>query len=257
MDMEGFGVAPSIMPVSWAGNPDYTVPYDAQIIEDAACSLGSSMGGEHPRCFSLHPRKVITCGEGGIVTTDDEALSMKLRALKNFGEDPSVLVSQKWDGQYDYLRWCKGQVDVRGHGTNAKLSDIQAAIARVQLRKIETIIAERIEMAQVYDELLADVSTVKSPEAPTHGRHVYQTYAVYLTRGNRDHIIAKLAEQGIETQIGTYALHQLTAFKYLKRLGSLTNAERLYQDLLALPMAHDLTPEDQQYVVDSLAQCLA
>jgi len=261
-------IAQAVMPVSWAGNPLTYWFHDIPVIEDAACSLGAEYdgvktGAQHTAedqvyvaCFSFHPRKLITCGEGGIITTNDEALAIKIRTLKNFGEDPTVLTSQKWNGKYDYVRWCQGQVDFTNRGGNYKLSDIHAAVALAQMDKLDQIIERRINMARIYDELLSNVQGVKAPEKHDGAKHTYQTYAVYLGRGNRDQIIQKLAEKGIEAQIGSYALHLLTAFKHLKRVGSLANAEKLHANLLALPMAYDLTPDDQQYVVDELKNAM-
>ncbi len=250
------------VPVSYGGNPLFYDVLSDGIVEDAACSLGaiyhgSKVGSIVTSCFSFHPRKLVTCGEGGIVTTNDKALATKIRTLKNFGEDPAVLASQKWDGTYNYLRWCQGQVDFTNRGGNYKLSDIQAAVALAQMDKLDQIVERRINMARIYDELLKEHPNIVAPQKHDGARHTYQTYAVYLKRGSRDKIIQRLAEKGIETQIGTYALHLLTAFKHLRRIGSLRNSEKLYHRLLALPMAYDLTHEDQQYVVDELVKCLA
>ena len=216
------------IPVSWGGNPFWSC-HKSTIIEDGACSLGAEFMGKKTgqtftTCFSFHPRKLITCGEGGIVTTNDEKIAERIRELKRFGVG----------------------------GGNYKLNDISSAIVLLQLDKIDKIVDERIEMAKVYGELLDDVRGVVAPHVHPDAKHTYQTYAVYLERDDRDQIIVKLAERGIETQIGTYALHELDAFKHLKRIGPLTNSSKLYHRLLALPMAYDLTVEDQQCVVEAL-----
>jgi dTDP-4-amino-4,6-dideoxygalactose transaminase len=219
----------SLMPVSWAGNPQRDYPYANTIIEDAACSLGSRRGSTRTgsvvtTCFSFHPRKVVTTGEGGMVVTNSQNVADKIRSLKNFGEG----------------------------GGNWKFDDVRAAIGLAQMGKIEQIINRRIEMAEIYNELLDPVSDVKPPYKEDWSRHTYQTYAVYLEKGDRDLIIKKLAEQGIETQIGTYALHLLPQFSHVQQLDSLENSTKLYNHLLALPMAYDMTQEDQQIVVDTL-----
>lgn len=220
------------MPVSWGGNPLTWYPRSA-IIEDAACSLGASVdgvkvGSAFTSCFSLHPRKIITTGEGAVVTTNDRELAVKLRSLRCFG---------------------KG-------GGNYRFSDIQAAIGIEQLKKIEQIIKVRREMAEVYDQLLGKVEGVVVPAKSPHIRHTYQTYAILLRKGNRDKIIKLLAERGIETQIGTYALHQLPQFNRLSRAGKLENSTLLYRNLLALPMSYDLTFDDQQKVVAELSHAI-
>jgi len=223
----------TIIPVSWGGNPYWSVPYldVSQIIEDAACCLGAMMHGEQTgdnftSCFSFHPRKLVTTGEGGIITTNDGDLAESLRKLKNFGLG------------------------------NYKFDDIRAAIGIEQMKRLKGIIEERIRKAKVYEELLKNVPSVKAPQKHPLARHTYQTYAIYIKKGNRNKIICNLKQQGIETQIGAYALHRLPQFQHFGRVGSLRNSELLHQRLLALPMAHSMTDEDQQYVVTCLEQLL-
>jgi len=224
------------IPVSWAGNPSYCMGTGPQlIIEDAACSLGAGYGDYKTgsvvtTCFSFHPRKLVTSGEGGMVTTNDEEIANKIRELKHF-EFP--------------------------HGGNYKISDVLSALGLTQLAKIKKTIARRIEMAEIYNELLSEVPHVKPPQKHPLAKHVYQTYAVYLEKGDRDKIRAKMAEKNIETQIGTYALHLTKGFENVKRIGSLENSTKLYHHLLSLPMASTLTDEDQKRVVYELKQLIA
>jgi len=229
--------AEAIMPVSWGGQPLGTPIYvgatTSVIIEDGACSLGSEFNGFKTgcgvtTCFSFHPRKIITCGQGGMVTTNDLKIANRIRELKRFGEG----------------------------GTNGQFCDVLSAIGLVQMSKIEGIIDRRIEMARIYSELLREVPNVKVPEKHEHAKHTFQTYAIYLEKGDRDKIIVRLKEKGIETQIGTYALHLLPQFKKLKRIGPLTNSTKLYHNLLALPMAYTLTEENQKRVVTELKNYL-
>ena len=221
----------AVIPVSWGGNPEYiAVPY--KLVEDAACSLGSSFNGLKTgmltiTCFSFHPRKLITTGEGGIITTNDQQLAETLRELKNFG---------------------------RG---NYKFDDIHAAVGNAQLRKLEGIIEERIRKAKIYEELLQDVPDVKAPHAHELARHTYQTYAIYIQNGNRDRILEAMRARGIEVQVGAYALHRMPSFGDFGRIGDLRNSELLGQRLLALPMAHSLTDEDLSTVVEALKSELA
>jgi len=215
------------IPVSWAGNPLSWYPRTA-IVEDAACSLGAGKtGSTFTSCFSFHPRKIITTGEGAVITTNDSVLAAKLRELKNFG---------------------------RGGG-NYRFNDVSAAIGLEQMKRLDGLIKTRREMAVVYDELLSRVQGVKIPQQSKG--HIYQTYAVLLEKCNRNQVIHKLIGKGIETQIGTYALHLLPRFNRLKRFGKLENSELLAKNLLALPMSYDLTFDDQQRVVDELQNALA
>ena len=213
------------VPVSWGGNPLTEYPHSL-IIEDAACSLGASnVGSDHTSCFSFHPRKLVTTGEGGAVTTNDRRIAEKIRGLKTFGLG----------------------------GGNYKLNDIAASIGLAQLAKLKQIIKTRRRMAKVYSELLEDNSDVI---VPIQKGGTYQTYAVHLLKGKRDRIILDLAKKGIETQIGTYALHLLPQFQSLHKCGKLSNSTLLFRNLLALPMAYDLTEENQKTVVTELCRCL-
>ena len=216
------------IPVSWGGNPLNWYPR-SMIVEDAACSLGSSVdgvktGSRFTTCFSLHPRKIITTGEGAVITTNSSELAQKLRRLKNFG---------------------KG-------GGNYRFDDVRAAIGLQQLKKLPTIIKTRRELATVYNELLSDAEGLKTPQTCNGVVHTYQTYAVYLEKGNRDEIITRMSKKGVETQIGTYALHLLPQFRRSKRSNGLENSTLLHRHLLALPMAYDLTFDDQKHVVEML-----
>lgn len=220
------------MPVSWAGNPCTYYP-PSLIVEDAACSLGSSYQGKmtgstYTSCFSFHPRKLITCGEGAVATTNDAQVAEKLRSLKNFGVG----------------------------GGNYRFSDVSAAVASAQLDRLEWLISRRVQMAGVYDELLRDVVGVKVPARISGARQTFQTYAVYLEHADRDQILLKLRGRGIEAQFGAYALHLHPQFKRLHRTNGLKNAELLHRHLLALPMSHDLTPENQQYITNELKALL-
>jgi perosamine synthetase len=227
-NMNSWNGARFAIPVSWAGNPLTTYPH-TDFIEDAACSLGAgSTGSTYTACFSLHPRKLITTGEGAVITTNDTELAERLRDLKNFG---------------------KG-------GGNYRFNDISAAIGIEQLKKLPEIIKVRREHAAIYDTLLSNTPTLKPPQ--TSKGHVYQTYAVLLDKKiDRDLVIRKLIAKGIETQIGTYALHTLPLFNRLKRWTNLANSTTLSKQLLALPMAYDLTFDEQEKVVGELKTAIS
>ncbi len=242
-----------IMPVSWGGNPLDVKPlnelkekYDLFIVEDAACSLGAESNGKKTgtmadiTCFSFHPRKIITTGEGGMAVTDNPVYAEKLRSLKNFGLKTE-------NGESKFIR-C---------GTNYKFSDILSAIGLAQMKKIDTIINRRIQLADYYNKLLADVNLISPPKERRNTKHIYQTYAVYIKKdGVRDKIIEELRNKNIETQIGTYALHMQPSYERVKKTGKLERAEKLYRNLLTLPMCHSMEKEDQKYVVSQLEKCL-
>lgn len=242
-----------ILPVSWGGNPLEIKPLEEikekrglRIVEDAACSLGAEYDGKKTgttadmTCLSFHPRKIITTGEGGMVVTDDPAYAERISRLKKFGMETT-----------------DGEIAFTGDGTNYKLSDVLAAIGLAQMDKIEAIIKRRIELAKGYGELLSNVDSVRSPENKKNVKHTYQTYAVYIEKdGTRDRIIDDLRRKGIETQIGTYSLHLQPNYKRAKKVGKLERAEKLYRNLLALPMCHSMTKADQEYVVSELKKSI-
>lgn len=238
-----------ILPVSWGGNPLDNKPlnetrekHDLFIVEDAACSLGAEFDGKKTgtvadiTCLSFHPRKIITTGEGGMAVTDDPDYAKRMGRLKKFGMETV-------DGEIKFTR----------AGTNYKLSDVLAAIGVAQMDKIDAIIKRRIELAKCYTDLLAEVDSVRAPEKKKGAKHTYQTYAVYIEKGGvRDKIIEDLRKMGIETQIGTYALHLQPSYRRAKKVGKLERAEKLYRNLLTLPMCHLMTKADQERVVSEL-----
>lgn len=242
-----------IIPISWGGNPLDMKPlielkekHDLFIVEDAACSLGAEYAGTKTgkladiTCFSFHPRKLITTGEGGMAVTNNTDYAEKLASLKKFG-----MKIEK--GVIRFVRW----------GTNYKISDISSAIGLAQMKKIAAIIDKRIELAYSYNRLFAHVNHVRTPEKRKNTKHVYQTYAVYLEKdGVRDKVIMDLKKQNIETQIGTYALHMQPSYRQVKKTGKLQRAEKLYRNVLAIPMCHSMTKDDQNFVVSRIERSL-
>jgi dTDP-4-amino-4,6-dideoxygalactose transaminase len=242
-----------MIPVSWGGNPLDMKPlnelkekYDLFIVEDAACSLGAESNGKKTgtmadiTCLSFHPRKIITTGEGGMAVTNDPIYAEKLESLKQYG-----------------MKTENGKVKFAGDGTNYKLSDILSAIGLAQMKKIGTIIDRRIKLASYYNKLLAHIDLIRPPEKRNNTKHVYQTYAAYIEKDSaRDKIIEDLRKENIETQIGTYALHMQPCYKGVRKTGKLERAEKLYRNLLALPMCHSMTKEDQEYVVSKIEKSL-
>ena len=242
-----------LVAVSWGGNPlDFRLldklrkEHGLYTIEDAACSLGSEFAGKKTgnmadlTCFSFHPRKIITTGEGGMITTNDDELAEKIRSLKKFG--------MKSAGQNHEFMII---------GSNYKFCDILGAIGVAQMKKIGKIIERRIELAGNYTRLLEKFGFIRPPTQDEKASHVYQTYAVYIEiAGIRDKIIQDLKEEGIETQIGTYALHLQKAFENVRATGNLQTAEKLYKNLLTLPMCHSMSLETQEFVVEKIGKSI-
>jgi perosamine synthetase len=235
-----------VVPVSIFGNPlekkFYNLKKDMLIVEDAATSLGSKIGTNYvgsladASCFSFHPRKIITTGEGGMITTNNKKLNDKIRMFKSFGKE---------NNEFNEI------------GTNYKMSDINSSIGIVQLKKIEKIIKNRQKMAKIYSEILEKMEYIELQEATKSSRHTYQTFVCVITKPNfRNKIILKLSQENIETQIGTYALHCLPAFKKCLKADNLINSEYLYNNSLSLPLHENLSIEEQQRVCKSIEKIL-
>jgi dTDP-4-amino-4,6-dideoxygalactose transaminase len=219
------------------------------IVEDAACALATTYRGVpvgaigRAGCYSFHPRKSITTGEGGMIVTNDGDLADRISVLRNHG-------GRRSSGRYRF----------EDAGFNYRLSDILAAVGVAQLRKLDWIIARRRELAALYDAALADLSGVTPPWQPPWGGHVYQSYVTRLDGSiDRDAVIRALAERGIETTLGTYALHAEPFF--VRALGhapgDLTNSWDAYRTTLTLPLFPQMTVAMVERVVQALAEVLA
>lgn len=226
--------------------------HDLCIIEDAASGLGSEIEGRkigsfgNVSCFSLHARKVITTGEGGMIVLNDDVLTETLQALRSQGSfSPRKSVQQMGIGLPLF----------RILGFSYRMSDIQASIGLVQLGKIEEFIERRIYLANYYRDLINDAKLdVKIPEPPNNIRHTYQAYVILVGGNNRDKIIIKLRERGIESTIGTYSLSSLPLFK--SKENNCPNGEYAFKHSLALPMYHELTEDNIEYIIQNLKEIL-
>jgi perosamine synthetase len=220
-----------------------------EVVEDAACAIGTTYGGRPvgglgiAGCFSFHPRKAITTAEGGMVTTDDEALAARLRVLRSHG------------GLRSGNRFVFEEA-----GYNYRLSDVQAAMGVVQMRKLDRLIATKRRLAQSMNDRLAHIAELATPVEPPGSGHVYQSYVIRLDdRVDRDGVIQAMAAQGIETTLGTYALHAEPFFRraYGYRAGDLPNSLRLARQTLTLPLYPGLTDGDLDRITESLEIALA
>jgi dTDP-4-amino-4,6-dideoxygalactose transaminase len=220
------------------------------VIEDAACALGTEQNGKRAGsfgllgAFSLHPRKAITTGEGGMVTTNDAKLARSLRMWRNHGQDPDA-------PRPDFVTF----------GHNLRLTEFQGAMGLSQMKKLERIIGARAAVAQRYDRLLEGTG-IRPPRALPHSRHVYQSYVVLLPaelRGKRDDVVAAMKKREIETTIGTY--HQ-PLIRYYREWGGFKAGDFPVTDdiaarALSLPIYETLSDEDQRTVIRSLIESIA
>jgi perosamine synthetase len=207
----------------------------ATVLEDAAGALGAARAGRPcgslgaVACFSFHPRKIVTTGEGGAVTTDDAALAERVRSLRHHGWSPS--------DAYD---------DMPAPAYNYRLSDVLCALGIPQLRRLDELHAARERIAAGYAERLAGLD-VLVPSADAGDRHGWQAYVVQVDR--RDAVMAALRARGIQCQIGTYALHRLGAYR---DQGPFPGADAAFERALALPL-HSRLGEDE---LDRVAEAL-
>jgi perosamine synthetase len=208
---------------------------DVPVLEDAAGALGASRGGRPCgslgvlACFSFHPRKIVTTGEGGAVTTDDAEIDERVRSLRHHGWSPSA--------RYD---------DMPAPAYNYRLSDVLCALGIPQLRRLDELLAARERVAAGYAERLAGLDVVL-PSADAGDRHGLQAYVVQVDR--RDEVMAGLRAQGIQCQIGTYALHRLGAYR---DQGDFPGADAAFERALALPLHGRLTEADLDRVAEAL-----
>jgi dTDP-4-amino-4,6-dideoxygalactose transaminase len=219
------------------------------LIEDSACALGSELGDK--RCgsfgvasvFSFHPRKLVTTGEGGMILTDDDEVARKCGRLRNHGMERS-----------------SGGIDFVLAGSNMRMNELEACIGIEQMTSLDVRIRKRRGIAALYDELLSDVGGVTVPVEPEGCSHSYQAYVVMLEdRIDRAALMKELFERGIETAIGTYAVHAQTF--YGKQLGlspgSLPHSYRAYNQSLALPIYASMEETAVHTVAATLSQCVS
>jgi dTDP-4-amino-4,6-dideoxygalactose transaminase len=219
------------------------------VIEDAACALGSTYRSRpcgslgDVGCYSFHPRKVITTGEGGMVVTDDDDLAARLRLFRSHG-------GVRAGGRFTFHE----------AGFNYRLSDVHAALGVAQMRRLPDILARRRALADRLSKRLAAVGGVTPPSEPAWAGHVFQAYVTCLDEGvDRDAVVAGLAAHGIETTIGTYALHAQPFFgrTYGYRPGDLPWSYAASHQTLALPLYPQMTEDQADLVADALETVLA
>lgn len=239
------------MPADWNQLEQLAAEAGLWLVEDAACSLGGSYEGNpcgsfgDAAVFSLHARKGITCGEGGIVVTDDEELVETIRSASNFGivsayrrQNLSAAISPEF-------------ADL---GYNYKLSDILAAIAVAQLDRLDDLLEMRRALANRYAELLDPLPGVSAPSEPPDRMSTWQTYAVTLTSGiERDDLLVSLRRRGIGSTFGTYSLAQQPIYASSDRCPVSTS---LFRRQVALPLFPALGAEEQHDVVETLSRLL-
>jgi len=233
------------------------LPAGVPIIEDAACAAGASYKGANAgglglaAAFSFHPRKSITTGEGGMVTTNDDRLAQVADMLRNHGA--SISEEQRHKGPRPYLL-----AEFNLLGFNYRMTDLQGAVGIVQLAKLTRFVAERDEWAAWYARELASVAWLRMPQRPVHGRHAWQAFVTYVDPATapmtRNEIMEQLQRQGISTRPGTHAIHLLRYYR--DRLGvkadDLPGARDCDAQTMAIPLHNRMVADDYRYVVEAI-----
>ena len=227
-------------------------PRGVTVLEDAACAAGSTYKGRRVgfgatlAAWSFHPRKLLTTGEGGMITTDDADRAARLRRLREHGMSVSAAE-----------RHASTQVVLEQYlevGFNYRMTDVQAAIGLVQLTRLAGIVQRRRELAERYHAMLADVPGLRMARDPAWGTTNYQSFWVLLPDESpvgRNDVLAELARQGISARRGIMAAHLETAYAGVEH-DPLPATETLTARSLILPLYHDLQDSDQHRVVSAL-----
>lgn len=219
------------------------------VVEDAACALGSLYKGKHcgtigtAGCFSFHPRKIITTGEGGMVITNNPEIAERAKRLKQHG-------GIRANNRFTFFE----------PGFNYRMSDINAAIGISQMKKIDWIIEKRRKMAGRLTESLSDIKEILLPSEPSWAHHTYQTYAIILNDSiDRDLFIQRLQQQGIEAVMGTYALHME---KYIQEMfgytdDDLPNSKKAFRQSVAIPLYPQMKEDEADRLIHIVKETVA
>jgi perosamine synthetase len=223
------------------------------LIEDAACALGAEYHGRRIgadsdlACFSFHPRKVITTGEGGMIVTNNPAHAERLRQLRQHAMSHS-----------DHLRHGAGELVIEHYGEvgfNYRMSDVHAAIGIEQMKRLDGILEARRQLAQRYTERLRDLPGVRVPFVPLGARPNWQSYAIRLTRDyplSRNALLRALLKEGIAATRGIMTIHREPAYRLCGAMLPVTEAAS--DESLLLPIYPQMTVDEQDRVLDVLFQ---
>lgn len=246
--------------------------FSLHVVEDAACGFGATLDGIHvgsfgdSGCFSFHPRKAITTGEGGMITTKDGHLASRLRRLRDHGAEISDL--QRHTGARPYLL-----PEFPDAGYNQRMTDIQGALGSAQMDRAHDIVLERRRLASRYDQAFSDLDWLETPFVESRYGHGYQSYAclfrpndvkraiatkdialLEMVHSDRDAWMDELQAAGISTRPATHAVHMLEYYreKYQLKPEDFIGAYASYVCSISLPLFHGMTSDEQDYVIDQV-----
>lgn len=228
-----------------------------KIVEDGACAAGAALHGKPAGslgdigCFSFHPRKSVTCGEGGMLTTNDESIAAHLDMLRNHGG--SISEEQRHLGAKPYLLAAYDIV-----GFNYRMTDLQGAVGFVQLKKLPGFIEERNKWAQYYSQQLAGLRWLQTPVVAEGYKHGWQSYVTFVDESKapvpRNEMMELFQQKGIATRPGTHAVHMLGAYanRYGFKPKDFPGAFAADQFSMAIPLHNKMVKEDFDYIINAL-----
>lgn len=224
------------------------------VIEDAACAIGAEYKGcrvglphTSMACFSFHPRKILTTGEGGMITTAEEELANRLRRLRQHAMTVSDLTRHSSE---KLLTESYEEV-----GYNYRMTDLQAAVGMVQLRRLEEMIARRRALALRYTSRLSSLSWLTLPHETPGDRHNFQSYMVRLRADapmTRDQLMQELLDRGVSSRRGVMAIHREAPYRVWDWDECLPVTNMVTDTTLILPLFHSLTEDEQDYVTECI-----
>lgn len=233
------------------------LPPHVALVEDAACAAGASYRGEPvgglglAAAFSFHPRKSITTGEGGMVTTNDPQLARTADMLRNHGAEVSE--EQRHRGPRPYLL-----AEFNLLGFNYRMTDLQGAVGLAQLAKLDRFVAERERWARWYMQELQSLPWLRMPALPSDGNHAWQAFVTYVDPQRaprpRNAIMEELQRAGVSTRPGTHAVHMLGYYRKRFGLGpdDCPAARDCDANTMAIPLHNRMSEDDYRYVVAAL-----
>ena len=233
------------------------IPKRVKILEDAACAAGAKYKGKYAgtlgdaAVFSFHPRKSITTGEGGMITTQNNLFSELMDQMRNHGA--TISEEQRHHGPKPYIL-----PDFNLLGFNYRMTDLQGSIGIVQLEKLDSFIDERSKWATWYREKLSDIDWLRLPQEPENGKHGWQSFVTYVDPKtapmSRNNIMEKLQNMGISTRPGTHAVHMLSIYKdkFGIKQNDYPGARDCDANTMAIPLHNQMIREDYEYIVNAL-----
>ena len=234
-----------------------SVAGDIPIVEDAACAAGASLNGVSAGglgdigCFSFHPRKSVTTGEGGMITTNNDNYAEVMGMLRNHGA--SLSEEQRHHGPRPYFL---PEFNLLGY--NYRMTDLQGAVGCVQLRKLDTFIEERARWAKFYKEALKEIDWIQLPLEEEGYKHGWQSFATLIdeTRSpmSRNQLMEYLQDNGVSTRPGTHAVHMLGYYKEKYQISEdqFPEAKKANNCSMAIPLHNRMVEEDYKYIVELL-----